>query len=47
MEGAVLRENARMLKFCESLGFTIEPNPDDNNERIARRMLVDQRVTAA
>jgi acetyltransferase len=41
MEGAVLRENPRMLKFCEALGFTIEPNPDDSNERIARRKLVD------
>ena len=41
MEGAVLRENSRMLKFCEALGFTIEPNPDDSNERIARRKLVD------
>ena len=41
MEGAVLRENPRMLKFCESLGFEILPNPDDSNERIARRMLVD------
>jgi acetyltransferase len=41
MEGTVLRENPRMLKFCEALGFTIEPNPDDHNERIARRALVD------
>ena len=41
MEGAVLRENTRMLKFCEAMGFTIEANPYDNNERIARRMLVD------
>ena len=41
MEGAVLRENPRMLKFCESLGFEILPNPDDSNERIARRELAD------
>ena len=41
IEGAVLRENPRMLKFCESLGFEILPNPDDSNERIARRELVD------
>ena len=41
MEGSVLRENPRMLKFCESLGFEILPNPDDSNERIARRELAD------
>ncbi len=41
MEGAVLRENPRMLRFCEAMGFTILPNPDDTNERIARRTLVD------
>ena len=41
MEGAVLRENTRMLKFCEAMGFSIEPNPDDSHERIARRMLVE------
>ena len=29
IEGIVLRENPRMLKFCESLGFAIQPNPDD------------------
>jgi acetyltransferase len=41
IEGVVLRENPRMLKFCEAMGFTISPNPDDSNERVARRMLVD------
>jgi acetyltransferase len=41
MEGTVLRENPRMLKFCEAMGFAIEPNPDDPAERIARRSLVD------
>ena len=41
IEGAVLRENPRMIKFCESLGFQILPNPDDTNERIARRELTD------
>jgi acetyltransferase len=41
MEGTILRENPRMLKFCEAMGFTISPSPDDPNERIARRMLVD------
>ena len=39
MEGTVLRENPRMIKFCEAMGFTILPNPDDSNERIARRTL--------
>ena len=41
IEGAVLRENPRMLKFCESMGFTILPNPDDPGERIALRMLIE------
>ena len=41
IEGAVLRENPRMLKFCEAMGFTILPNPDDPGERIAQRNLVD------
>lgn len=39
MEGIVLRENPRMLKFCESLGFTIKPNPDDSAERMAIKSL--------
>ena len=42
IEGAVLRENPRMLKFCEAMGFTIMPNPDDPAERIALRVLVDE-----
>ena len=42
IEGAVLRENPRMLKFCEAMGFTIMPNPDDPGERIALRVLVDE-----
>ena len=29
MIGTVLTENRRMLKFVESLGFRVEPNPDD------------------
>ncbi len=41
MEGTVLRENPRMLKFCESMGFKIGPNPDDPGEKIAHRTLVD------
>jgi acetyltransferase len=42
IEGAVLRENPRMLKFCEAMGFTIHPNPDDPNERVALRVLVEE-----
>ncbi|TAG48137.1 MAG: bifunctional acyl-CoA synthetase/GNAT family N-acetyltransferase [Betaproteobacteria bacterium] len=41
MEGAVLRENPRMLKFCEAMGFTVGPNPDDPSEKTARRVLID------
>ena len=41
IEGAVLRENPRMLKFCEAMGFTIHPNPEDPNERVALRVLAD------
>ena len=41
IEGAVLRENPRMLKFCEAMGFTILPNPDDPGERVALRVLAD------
>jgi acetyltransferase len=41
MEGVVLRENPRMLKFCEALGFEITNSPDDPNEKIARRALID------
>ncbi|TAG84223.1 MAG: GNAT family N-acetyltransferase [Burkholderiales bacterium] len=39
MEGVVLRENPRMLKFCESLGFTVKPSPDDPAERVAIKSL--------
>jgi acetyltransferase len=41
MEGAVLRDNPRMLKFCEAMGFEIEVSKDDPGERIARRSLVE------
>jgi acetyltransferase len=41
IEGVVLRDNPRMLKFCEAMGFTIEPSPDDPHEKIARKVLVD------
>jgi acetyltransferase len=39
IEGVVLRENPRMLKFCEAMGFEIVVNPDDPAEKIARREL--------
>ena len=38
-EGYVLAENTAMLQFCQSLGMTIEANPSDGLERIARRPL--------
>ncbi len=41
IEGVVLRENPRMLKFCEAMGFSVEPSKYDPTERIARRSLVD------
>jgi acetyltransferase len=41
MEGVILRDNPRMLKFCEAMGFTVEASPDDPAERIARRSLTD------
>jgi acetyltransferase len=41
MEGAVLRDNPRMLKFCEAMGFTIEASKDDPGERVASRSLVE------
>jgi acetyltransferase len=41
MEGIILRENPRMLRFCEAMGFTITTNPDDPAERVARRVLLD------
>ena len=36
IEGVVLSENARMLRFCASLGFSIRANPDDATERLVR-----------
>jgi acetyltransferase len=36
IEGVVLCENARMLRFCASLGFSIRANPDDATERLVR-----------
>jgi acetyltransferase len=31
IHGDVLRENTRMLKFCEKLGFTSKADPDDRS----------------
>lgn len=39
MEGVVLRENPKMLKFCEAMGFVIETSPDDPTEKIATKQL--------
>jgi acetyltransferase len=38
-EGYVMAENKGMLKFCQSLGLTIQVNPSDLSERIARAAL--------
>lgn len=39
MEGEVLKNNRRMLKLAESLGFRIEPHPEDDTvRRIAREL---------
>jgi len=38
-EGYVMAENEGMLKFCQSLGLTIQVNPSDLSERIARAAL--------
>jgi acetyltransferase len=36
LEGAVLAENARMLAFVRSLGFTTTPDPDDPEQVLTR-----------
>jgi acetyltransferase len=41
VEGAVLRENLRMLKFCEALGFAIASSDDDPAAKLVRKTLVD------
>jgi acetyltransferase len=41
IEGVVLRDNPRMLKFCEAMGFSIVTSPDDPTEKIARKVLSD------
>ncbi len=42
MEGVILRDNPRMLKFCEAMGFVIEASKDDPGERVARRSLTEE-----
>jgi GNAT superfamily N-acetyltransferase len=32
LEGAVLRANRGMLKFCEQLGFEVHENADDSEQ---------------
>ena len=39
MEGEVLAINRTMLKLMESLGFHIEPRPEDNSVRRITREL--------
>jgi acetyltransferase len=39
MDGEVLKTNTRMLKLAESLGFRIEPHPEDDAVRYIEREL--------
>jgi acetyltransferase len=39
IEGQVLVENTTMLRMCEELGFSITPDPDENDTVIVRRAL--------
>jgi acetyltransferase len=39
MEGEVLKTNRRMLKLAESLGFRVEPHPEDDGIRKISREL--------
>ncbi len=39
MEGEVLKSNRRMLKLAESLGFRVEPHPEDDSVRKIARVL--------
>jgi acetyltransferase len=39
LEGTVLAENMRMLRFCASLGFRIRAHPEDATERLVRLSL--------
>jgi acetyltransferase len=41
MEGTVLRENPRMLKFCEALGFSVEASQNDAAEKVVQKPLTD------
>jgi acetyltransferase len=47
LEGAVLRENARMLAFVHSLGFTSAPDPGDAEQVITRLELEPARIGRA
>jgi len=46
LEGAVLSENARMLAFARSLGFTSTPDPEDPEQVITRLELEPNRCEA-
>ncbi len=39
MDGEVLKNNRRMLKLAESLGFKVEPHPEDDSVRYVSRNL--------
>lgn len=39
MEGEVLKSNRNMLRLCTSLGFRIEPHPEDETiKRVVREL---------
>lgn len=47
MKGLVLAENARMLRFAQSLGFELEAVPDEPDLlRVTRRIQTDHEETA-
>jgi acetyltransferase len=39
MDGEVLKNNRRMLKLAESLGFKVEAHPEDDSVRYISRSL--------
>jgi len=39
MDGEVMKNNSRMLKLAESLGFKVSAHPEDDNERYVSRNL--------
>ena len=47
LEGAVLRENARMLEFVESFGFTTREDPGDTEQTLTVLDLAQAQVAGA